>query len=135
MSTSIKNLRRLAERDVKDHTALFDLYVTVGRDIEYLAIKFGIDPEDLMNLLEGYGEKLITDTGIDESGRGRLKGLSRLLVEEYIEHFYPGIASENPQNDWISIESYLDIRHKGWREQIGHEHTADRRTRNKFRLY
>jgi tRNA U34 5-carboxymethylaminomethyl modifying enzyme MnmG/GidA len=38
MSTSIENLRRLAERDVKDHTALFDLYVTVGRDIDYLSI-------------------------------------------------------------------------------------------------
>ena len=58
MSTSIENLRRLAERDVKDHTALFDLYVTVGRDIDYLSIKFGIDPDDLINLLEGYGEKL-----------------------------------------------------------------------------
>ena len=53
MSTSIENLRRLAERDVKDHTALFDLYVTVGRDIDYLSIKFGIEPEDLIDLLEG----------------------------------------------------------------------------------
>ena len=58
MSTSIENLRRLAQRDVQDHTALFDLYVTVGRDIDYLSIKFGIDPEDLINLLEGDGEKL-----------------------------------------------------------------------------
>ena len=34
MSTSIENLRRLAQRDVKDHTAIFDLYVTVGRELE-----------------------------------------------------------------------------------------------------
>ena len=112
MSTSIENLRRLAERDVKDHTALFDLYVTVGRDIDYLSIKFGIDPDDLINLLEGYGEKLrvtaddvaknpklaaailedkatakaIEEFGmaLDYSGKGRLKKLSRLLIEEYV---------------------------------------------------
>ena len=40
MSTSIKNLRQLAARDVKDHTAIFDFYVVLGRDIDYLAIKF-----------------------------------------------------------------------------------------------
>ena len=146
MSTSIENLRRIAERDVKDHTALFDLYVTVGRDIDYLSIKFGIDPDELIDLLEGYGEKLritaedvaadpelaavileneetakaIEEFGIaiDYSGKGRLKKLSRLLIEEYVEHFYPGIASENPANDWINIEAYLDRMHPGWRGQI-----------------
>ena len=146
MSTSIENLRRIAERDVKDHTALFDLYVTVGRDIDYLSIKFGIDPDDLINLLEGYGEKLhvtaedvannpklaeailedratakaIEEFGmaLDYSGRGRLKKLSRLLIEEYVEHFYPGIASEHPENDWICIEAYLDQMHPGWRAQV-----------------
>ena len=45
MSTSIENLRQLAARDVKDHTAIFDSYVVLGRDIDYLAIKFGLDPE------------------------------------------------------------------------------------------
>ena len=55
MSTSIKNLRQLAARDVKDHTAIFDSYVVLGRDIDYLAIKFGLDPENIVNLLEGYG--------------------------------------------------------------------------------
>ena len=139
-------MRRLAERDVKDHTALFDLYVTVGRDIDYLSIKFGIDPDDLINLLEGYGEKLrvtaddvaknpklaaailedkatakaIEEFGmaLDYSGKGRLKKLSRLLIEEYVEHFYPGIASEHPENDWICIEAYLDQLHPGWRGQL-----------------
>ena len=51
MSTSIKNLRQLAARDVKDHTAIFDSYVVLGRDIDYLAIKFGLDPENIVNLL------------------------------------------------------------------------------------
>ena len=182
MSTSIENLRRLAERDVKDHTALFDLYVTVGRDIDYLSIKFGIDPDDLINLLEGYGEKLrvtaedvksnpklaaaiLEDTttakaieefgvALDYSGKGRLKKLSRLLIEEYVEHFYPGIASEHPENDWICIEEYLDRMHPGWRGQVAAEEDAagrgsdrgsvqgkvksskpKRKVRNNFRLY
>ena len=182
MSTSIENLRRLAERDVKDHTALFDLYVTVGRDIDYLSIKFGIDPDDLINLLEGYGEKLrvtaddvaknpklaaailedkatakaIEEFGmaLDYSGKGRLKKLSRLLIEEYVEHFYPGIASEHPENDWICIEAYLDQLHPGWRGQLeaagggapGKEDDSSapgkvksskpkRKVRNNFRLY
>ncbi|MDO4176134.1 MAG: hypothetical protein Q4D99_01485 [Bacillota bacterium] len=180
MSTSIENLRRLAERDVKDHTALFDLYVTVGRDIDYLAIKFGIDPEDLINLLEGYGEKLrvtaadveenpalataimedratakaIEEFGValDYSGRGRYKKLSRLLIEEYIERFYPGIASEKPENDWICLEAYLDRFHPGWKGQLGTDEkpeagenavegkvkpkkTGKRKVRNTFKLY
>ena len=181
MSTSIVNLRRLAERDVKDHTALFDLYVTVGRDIDYLSIKFGIDPEDLINLLEGYGEKLritaadveanpklataimedrttaktIEEFGValDYSGKGRYKKLSRLLIEEYIEKFYPGIASENPENDWICLEAYLDRFHPAWQNQIGSAEdakadpeggmkgevrpgkTSKRKVRNTFKLY
>ncbi len=161
MSTSIENLRRLAERDIKDHTALFDLYVTVGRNIDYLSIKFGIDPEDLINLLEGYGEKLRVPEGdaealaraqeaaakaredkkksgrshggkgfmlggtgaeldpefglmLDYSGKGRFKNLPRMFIEEYIEKFYPGIASENPENDWICLDKYLEIKHPEW---------------------
>ena len=52
MSTSIENLRQLAARDVKDHTAIFDSYVVLGRDIEYLAIKFGLDPENVRDAVE-----------------------------------------------------------------------------------
>lgn len=163
MSTSIENLRRVAERDVKDHTAIFDLYVTVGRNIDYLSIKFGIDPVDLINLLEGYGEKLRVSPdeaekdaefgiALDYSGKGRYKRLSRLLIEEYIEKFYPGIASENPENDWICLEAYLDHMHPGWRGQIGSEKAgrssskaveggvrpgdeSKRKVRNRFKLY
>lgn len=115
MSTSIENLRRLAQMSLKDHIGVFDFYVTVGRDIETLSLKFGMDPPDVIHLLEGYGEKIQTENGLDFSGKGRLSKLSRLLVDEYIEHFYPGIASENPQNDWICIEAYLDLKHPGWR--------------------
>jgi len=115
VSTSIENLRRLAAIDVRDHIGLFDFYVTAGRDIEQLAIKFGTDPQDIINLLEGYGEKIMKNGVPDQTERGRFPNLSRLFVEEYIRHFYPGIASENPQNDWICIEAYLDIKHPGWR--------------------
>ena len=152
----------------------------MGRDIDYLSIKFGIDPDDLINLLEGYGEKLrvtaadvaanpklaaaimedrdtakaIEEFGmaLDYSGKGRLKKLSRLLIEEYVERFYPGIASEHPENDWICIEAYLDQMHPGWRAQVGVSPAGDadadgkvtgkvrsskpkRKVRNNFRLY
>lgn len=89
---------------------------------------------------------------LDYSGKGRLKKLSRLLIEEYVEHFYPGIASEHPENDWICIEAYLDQMHPGWRGQV--EAAVDtegvdgqsvqgrvksskpkRKVRNNFRLY
>ena len=180
MSTSIKNLRQLAARDVKDHTAIFDSYVVLGRDIDYLAIKFGLDPENIVNLLEGYGERIRRQkpqvVGVEEvpcevmqiflqsrmlperklrqrlsgvnrrkdpcfsnpfridpeekwavlqenpdydtSGCGRLGDLPRSLIEEYIEKFYPGIASENPQNDWISIDTYLQTFHAGWASRL-----------------
>lgn len=115
MSTSIENLRQLSDFSLKDHIGIFDFYVTLGRDIDRLAIKFGMDPSLIINLLEGYGEKLIKDGKIDTSGKGRLRNLHRVLVEEYVTKFYPGIASENPQNDWICIEEYLDRMHPGWR--------------------
>lgn len=164
MSTPIEHLRRLAQRDVKDHTAIFDLYVTVGRDLEYLSIKFGMDPDDVINLLEGYGERIRRTSGeyegddpatlralkefgmaLDYSGKGRLHGLPRILVEEYVERFYPGIASEHPENAWINIEDYFDQMHPGWRitmaDRTGEENDADgenkgkKKVRNKFRLF
>lgn len=195
MSAPLEKLRRLAGRDVKDHTAVFDLYVTVGRDIDYLSIKFGMDPEDVIYLLEGYGERIrytgtaddaagqadgtaddaagkADGTGageqtggagfraydgddpevkraleefglaLDYSGKGRLKGLPRILVEEYVERFYPGIASEHPENDWISIENYLEQMHPGWqvtmeaaRNKALEEDSKKKKSRNRFRLF
>ena len=161
MSTSITHLRRLAQRDVKDHTAIFDLYVTVGRDVEYLSIKFGMDPDDVINLLEGYGEMIRFADGeydgedqqirrsleefgeaLDYSGKGRLSGLPRVLIEDYIERFYPGIASERPENDWINIESYFDHMHPGWRVTLKEARSAvddgageKKKKHSRFRLF
>ncbi|MDO4544910.1 MAG: hypothetical protein Q4C25_02020 [Bacillota bacterium] len=129
MSTDIEYLRRVAKRDVKDHTAIFDLYVVLGRDLEYLAIKYGMDPEDIIHLLEGYGETVMKDGVYDPSGCGRLPKLSRLLIQEYVEQFYPGISSENPQNDWICLEAYLDQKHPHWRQHVGDEHHGWKRMR------
>lgn len=165
MSAPLEQLRRLAARDVKDHTAIFDLYVTVGRDVDYLSIKFGMDPEDVIYLLEGYGEhihlrpgeydgedpqirKSLEEFGIalDYSGKGRLHGLPRILVEEYVERFYPGIASEHPENDWICIEAYFERMHPGWqvtmegsalrdRRETEDESRKKKKVRNRFRLF
>ncbi len=115
MSTSIENLRQLSKISLKDHIGIFDFYVVLGRDIEHLAIRFGMDPQQIIDLLEGYGETIMKDGKVDCSGKGRLRNLHRALVEEYVTKFYPGIASENPQNDWICIEEYLSRMHPGWR--------------------
>lgn len=123
MSAPLKALRQAAQISVTDHLAIFDHYVVLGRDVEPMAIKFGYDIPMIITILEGYGE-----TVCDQS-RGRLKGVSQLLVKEYIEHFYPGIASENPQNDWINIEAYLDLYHPSWRQQ-----TAAREQAKKWKL-
>lgn len=161
MSTSIEHLRRLAQRDVKDHTAIFDLYVAMGRDLDYLSIKFGMDPEDVIRLLEGYGERIrltsaeeydgedpavrraLAEFGLalDYRGKGRLQGLPRVLIEEFVGRFYPGIASEHPENDWINIESYLEQMHPGWRitmqpaKEAGEDRSNKKKVRNRFRLF
>ena len=104
--------------------------------------------------INAYDAKAIEEFGmaLDYSGKGRLKKLSRLLIEEYVERFYPGIASEHPENDWICIEAYLDQMHPGWRAQVGVSPAGDadadgkvtgkvrsskpkRKVRNNFRLY
>lgn len=134
MSTDIENLRRLSGWDVKHHTEVFDLYVSLGRDLDYISVKCGMDLIDVINLLKGYGEKieLKSDDEIkavrkkkgifkfspsdvyDTPGMGRYEKLPRMFVEEYIEKFYPGISSENPQNDWICIDEYLGHFHPNW---------------------
>ncbi|NLD20526.1 MAG: hypothetical protein GX663_09865 [Clostridiales bacterium] len=143
MSTDIEKLRRLAQYDVKNHTAIFDLYATVGRDVEYLAIKFGMEPGDVIDLLEGYGEKISTgdpQKPYDFSNCGRYSKLHRVLVEEYIEKFYPGISSENPQNDWMCFEEYLNKFHPAWKEQVWKAYEKEEKKQKKekkkgFKLY
>lgn len=114
MSTSIDNLRRLNQYPVGDHQAIMDLYVVSGRDIEYICIRMGMDPMDVVHLLEGYGERILTEEGMDQSGKGRLSKLPRKMIDEYVEHFYPGIAT-NPANDWINLEEYLNRQNPNWR--------------------
>lgn len=127
MSVPMAKLREVAKIPQKDHLGIFDHYVALGRDLEYIAIKFGYDIPVIITILEGYGETVC------QEACGRLKHLSQLLVKEYIEHFYPGIASENPQNDWIHIEAYLDIYHPRWREEVQKQTAAERKrlSRNK----
>ena len=72
---------------------------------------FRIDPEEEWAVLQ-------ENPDYDTSGCGRLGDLPRSLIEEYIEKFYPGIASENPQNDWISIDTYLQTFHAGWASRL-----------------
>lgn len=127
MSAPIEQLRQAAKISVTDHLGIFDHYVVLGRDIEHIAIKFGYDIPMIRTILEGYGERVC------EEARGRLQMLSQLLVKEYIEHFYPGIASENPQNDWIRIEAYLDVLHPGWRGELEKQRQAKKRKLQKGR--
>ncbi|MBQ9708970.1 MAG: hypothetical protein IJV66_07300 [Firmicutes bacterium] len=113
MSTSLENLKRLSQYPIGDHKAVMDMYIVGGRTIEHMSIRMGMDPSDVINLLEGYGEKIITEGGLNDEGRGRLTKLPRKMIDEYVEHFYPGIA-ENPVNDWITLEEYLTRTHPGW---------------------
>lgn len=123
MSAPLKELRKAAQISMTDHLAIFDHYVALGRDVEFMAIKFGCDIPMVITILEGYGETIC------DASAGRLRGVSQLLIKEYIEHFYPGIASENSRNDWINIEAYLDIYHPSWRQQ-----TAARGQAKKWKL-
>ena len=121
MSVPIEELRHVARISKWEHFAIFDQYVALGKDIETLAIKFGYNPPDIITILRGYGETVC------EESQGRLREVPQSLVKEYIEHFYPGIASENPQNDWIHIEAYLDLKHPGWRDVMGSKRAAKKK--------
>lgn len=129
MSAPIAKLREAAKLPLKDHLGIFDHYVALGHDPEYIAIKFGCDIPVIITILEGYGETVCQESC------GRLKHLHQILVKEYIEHFYPGIASENPQNDWINIEAYLDLYHPDWRSQTAKQEKAGRRKKKVKGLY
>ncbi len=129
MSAPIEQLRKTARIPMEDHLAIFDHYVALGRDVESLAIKFGYDIPIITSILEGYGETVC------EASRGRLRMVHQALVREYVERFYPGIASENPENDWIHIEAYLDVYHSGWREEMERQERAHRRKWKSKRLF
>lgn len=129
MSAPMEQLRKTAKIPVEDHLAIFDHHVALGRDVESLAIKFGYDIPIIMTILEGYGETVC------EESCGRLRMVHQALVKEYVEHFYPGIASEHPENDWIHIEAYLDLRHPGWRDEMEKQQKAHRRKWKTKRLF
>lgn len=127
MSAPLEKLRQAAKISMTDHLGIFDHYVVLGRDIERIAIKFGYDIPLILTILEGYGETVC------EESRGRLRMLPQLFVKEYIAHFYPGIASENPQNEWIHIEAYLDAYHPVWRSEIQKQEQAKKKKLQKGR--
>ena len=56
MSAPIEDLRRVARISRREHLAIFDHYIALGRDSETLASKFGYNPPELSTSLEGYGE-------------------------------------------------------------------------------
>ena len=68
MSAPIEDLRRVARISRREHLAIFDHYIALGRDIETLAIKFGYNPPDIITILEGYGETVCE--GIERPAAG-----------------------------------------------------------------
>ncbi|MEG0830399.1 MAG: hypothetical protein RSD88_07605 [Anaerovoracaceae bacterium] len=129
MSVPIEELKTIKQIGVKNHTAIFDLYVVLGRDLEQIAIKFGYDIPVICTVLKAYGEK------IDPEAEGRLPKVSRLLVEEYIEHFFPGIPEGKPEDDWITFERYLDAYHPAWRGQIHSKNATPKKKKKNRGLY
>ena len=99
MSTSIENLRRLAQRDVKDHTAIFDLYVTVGRELEYLSIKFGMDPDDIINLLGKHQGFSVSGNGTDtftltaSDSQRSVEGINKVTVMVDPKTYVPSVIN------------------------------------------
>lgn len=115
MSTSIENLRRVAELGLSAHQQIVDAYIALGYSIDKIAEAKGFYQPDSADVLHGYGFKLGPEWGDEEDDIGRYRKMPQALVNEYVRHFFPGIDEAVPQNRDITMEQYMDIYHPNWR--------------------
>lgn len=124
MSIDIETLRRTAKLGLEAHQRIVDAYIAVGMSIDKIAEAKGFYQPDSADVLHGYGFKLGSEWGDRTDDRYRYRNIPQELVNEYVEHFFPGIDEAVEMNRDITMDKYMDIYHPGWRNMTDPGYTG-----------
>ena len=75
-----------------EHAHIVDAFAALARDPMTIAIRQGIDPEDILLILHAYGLEAGEEWGDAGSDAGALRRCPERAVKEYVAMYYPGIA-------------------------------------------
>ncbi len=98
----------MREYSLREHKQIIDAYIALGYDLDTIAITKGFYQPDAAAVLKGYGFKLGAFWGDDIDDIGRFKKVPQIVVNEYVEKYYPG----NPE---ASMAEFLEKERPDWR--------------------
>lgn len=97
----------MREYSLREHKQIIDAYIALGYDLDTIAISKGFYQPDAAAVLRGYGFKLGSLWGDDTDDIGRFKKVPQVVVNEFVEKYYPG----NPD---VTMAEYLKTQRPDW---------------------
>jgi len=94
MSVTAEQLERIAGISEKEHIHIIDSFAALGRDPETIAIRQGIDLEEVLLIIRAYGLQAGAEWGDEHDDRGIWKRTHAKEVQEFVEQRYPGESAE-----------------------------------------
>lgn len=104
----------MREYSLREHKQIIDAYIALGYDLDTIAISKGFYQPDAAEVLRGYGFKLGGLWGDDTDDIGRFKKVPQVVVNEYVEKYYPG-------NPAVTMAEYLKTQRPDW-QNAGETH-------------
>lgn len=94
MSVTQEQQKRIAAYPAEEHGHIVDSFAALARDPMTIAIRQGIDLEDVVNILHAYDLSLGSDWGDEKNDAGSLRRCPEKIVKEYVDMYYPGLTEE-----------------------------------------
>ncbi len=98
----------MREYSLREHKQIIDAYIALGYDLDTIAISKGFYQPDAAAVLKAYGFKLGKFWGDDTDDIGRFKKVPQVVVNEYVEKYYPG-------NPAVTMAEFLETQRPDWR--------------------
>lgn len=98
----------MREYSLREHKQIIDAYIALGYDLDTIAISKGFYQPDAAAVLKAYGFKLGKFWDDDTDDIGRFKKVPQVVVNEYVEKYYPG-------NPAVTMAEFLETQRPDWR--------------------
>jgi len=105
MTVTKEQRDRIATINIKEHGHIVDSFGTLARDPETIAIRQGIDLEDVIYILRAYNLGLGKQWGDEEDDCGINKRVPERVINEYVEKYYPGILEGT--EDYMTMGKFI----------------------------
>lgn len=107
MAVTQEILDRISIIDIAEHAHAVDAFGVLGRDVMSIAIRQGIDLEDLINILHAYGFELGEEFGDERDDRGGVGRVAEAIVKSYVKKYYPGMLEGDPETEGMTLEKFI----------------------------